>query len=176
MSDYRVPRFRPTDSPLTRVTRVRSDKSATPAPRIHHTHPWIYDDCFGAARRGSEDVCGRCSSLRVGQGSPCHDFGGALRVTDGQSREGRGRSAAPPASRAPTVTARRHARQSRRLRDRAPPGNRGGTGAGSGPSSWPAARRLRRSSVGGAGDCGGLGSGSTSGSGEASSSTSARYA
>jgi len=29
-----------------------------------------------------------CSILRVGQGSPCHDFGGALRVTDGQSGEG----------------------------------------------------------------------------------------
>ena len=29
-----------------------------------------------------------CSVLRVGQGSPCHDFGGALRVTDGQSGEG----------------------------------------------------------------------------------------
>ncbi len=35
--------------------------------------------------------CSWRSVLRVGQGSPCHDFGGALRVTDGQSREPRQR-------------------------------------------------------------------------------------
>ena len=29
--------------------------------------------------------------VRVGEGSPCHDFGGALRVTDGRSREPRQR-------------------------------------------------------------------------------------
>ncbi len=57
---------------------------------------------------------------RIGEGSPCHDFGGALRVTDGRSREGPRRSAAAGGAEGPTLTARRHARQSRRLRDRAP--------------------------------------------------------
>jgi hypothetical protein len=67
------------------VRQIRHARPANP-PRAS---PPIRDDCLGAARRGSDDVavmvfrfCG------FGEGSPCHDFGGALRVTDGQSREG----------------------------------------------------------------------------------------
>jgi hypothetical protein len=168
---------RPTDSLLTRVTKGCDPTNPPRQGRESTTHPWIHDDCFGAARRLRGRLRRRCSFLRVGQGSPCHDFGGALRVTDGQSGEGRGRSAAPAASGAPTLTARRHARQSRRLRDRAPPPD-GCARPHTGQARRPGQRRggSGRGSVGGAGDWGGRGSGSTSGSGEGSSSTLARYA
>ena len=94
-----------------------------------------------------------CSVLRVGQGSPCHDFGGALRVTDGQSGEGPRAVGSPSSLGAPTLTARRHARQSRRLRDRAPPDCCARPRRGQ--ARRPGQRRgaSGRGSVGGAGDC-----------------------
>ncbi len=93
-----------------------ADKSATQGPRIHHADP------VDPPRlpRGGTPRLRRCrgdgvSFLRVGEGSPCHDLGGALRVTDGQSREGSATVGTSPAIDAPTFTGRRHARQSRRV-------------------------------------------------------------
>ena len=51
--------------------------------------PWIRHECLGAARRGCDDIAVMVIRFSgFGEGSPCHDFGGALRVTAGQSSEG----------------------------------------------------------------------------------------
>jgi hypothetical protein len=89
--------------------------------------------------------------------------------------KGAASAAAEGGAEGPTLTARRHARQSRRLRDRAPTGDRC-AGRAEGQVRRPGQRRggSGRGPVGGAADCGRRRSGSTSGSSGRSSSTSVR--
>ena len=97
---------------------------------------------LGAARRGSEDVCGHGARFCGWPGLSRS----RLRRSTARDRRAVKRAASAAAeggAEGPTLTGRRHARQSCRLRDRTPRRVIAAqAGAGSGGSSWPAARRF----------------------------------